>query len=178
MSDYYPPLSAQLSDLDDFYIREVKLVMFVDPGPLQSGVAIIGIDNFEPIHTTIMSNDQLLAFEHPLRCVVGIEMPVCYGGKIGASTLHTCRVVGQLQQSLRPLPVILMSRPEVLRQATGQPSAKKGAAWEVMVERFGEPGTKRNPGLLYGISSHARDAYEGAVALADLLLDECGRWNG
>lgn len=143
------------------------IVAFIDPGPTQSGFCVVEGKEISVLQAGVVENYALLTILAVEKYdVLGIEMPVCYGGMGGGDIYHTCRWVGRFEQC-SSAHVSLVSRPDVLGHVAGKRNAKKGMAWECMKERFGEPGTKSAPGKLYGIKDHARDAFEGAVYIMD-----------
>ena len=98
----------------------------------------------------------------------------------GADYLQTSEVVGAVRQECRRegIPCTLLYRRDVLR-AIGVPSGA-GADSRVraqMIERHGGDratacGTKRAPGPLYGVASHAWQALGVAVALVEIVKGE------
>lgn len=67
-----------------------------------------------------------------------------------------------------------VKRPEVKAHWLGRSNGKDSEIWGAMQERFGQAGSKREPGVLYGVKGHARAALALAVLAADQLQGDCG----
>lgn len=61
----------------------------------------------------------------------------------------------------------LMPRRAVKIAHCGTSRGNDATVWQSLVDRFGKPGTKGEPGVLFGIKSHMRSALALAVAFAD-----------
>lgn len=112
--------------------------------------------------------------------IVAIEWLTTYGRAVGASVLDTARIVGQVEGVLKErrshAEVVLVTRPDVCHELCQSRSATKAqvrAACLAIYSAEGVPqgggacrqvGTKRDPGPLYGVRSHAWDALATALA--------------
>lgn len=148
--------------------------LFVDPGPVQSGWARFEVKNgvmidirygIDPNNSVCEKVDAVVAVGDGC---VGYERLTARGNSWGDELIDSVRMTGRIDQICyqrfrvpeRP------SRGEVCVHHCGF-ATTKGHIWACMEERFGKAGTKKAPGRLFGIKDHARDAFEGAVYLAD-----------
>ena len=145
-------------------------IFAVDPGPEQSGwcwyedgkVLEAGCDGNLVLRFRLGST---LRMRDELR--IAIEMIQSYGQVVGASTFQTCVEIGRFLQIAGEDRATLIPRPTVKNVLCGTSRAKDKDVWQAIKDRFGGEsavGTKKAPGPLYGVKSHARMAL--AVALA------------
>lgn len=96
---------------------------------------------------------------------VAIEMITSYGTFQGKDVHETCVWIGrfmlQLEQKFPEVPVVRITRTDVRNWHVGK---SKGAAMDTLVsralrEKYGEKGTKKNPGFFYGVSKDAWQAF-------------------
>lgn len=146
-------------------------IIAIDPGNEESAYVI-----YEPGQRPIfykVSNDTLLCglnILHGIDAFV-IEMVACYGMAVGATVFETCCWIGRFEQrfaDLNPMvPQHRVKRMEVKMHLCGQARAKDGNIRQALIDRFGEPGTKKHPGTLYKISGDCWAALALAVTWAD-----------
>jgi hypothetical protein len=162
------------------------LILAIDPGPTTCGVVLYdAIDReiaaapaFLDGSAAALSVEDTLSVIHGIRgCgpspLVAIER-VQSAGISGASLLQTSEVVGRLQQRALDcgLRVRLVYRREVCSALHVSGGAKDAQVRQRMIEMHpGGVGTKKAPGPLYGVSSHAWQALGLAVAVT-LLPEE------
>ena len=96
------------------------------------------------------------------------------GMAVGHEVFDTCRWTGRFQQAvyqrgIYPAHMQLVRRNAVKLALCGTPRAKDPNIRQAIIDRFGTVGTKKNPGPLYGISSHKWSALAVAITLADSL---------
>jgi Holliday junction resolvasome RuvABC endonuclease subunit len=102
-----------------------------------------------------------------------IERIASYGMAVGESVFLTCFFIGRLIERASTCgPVHLITRKEVVVQLCGTARAKDSNIRQVLIDRFGEPGTKKNPGPTYGIKADMWAALAVAVAWTELHLEE------
>jgi hypothetical protein len=99
--------------------------------------------------------------------VVACESVASYGMAVGASVFETCFFIGELKQIVKraELPWVQVVRLEVKLAICRSPKANDSAIRTALVDTFGAPGTKKNPGPTYGIS---KDIW-AALALAETV---------
>ena len=158
------------------------IVLGIDPGPEACGVAVYNntARKIVEAHKALPVLEALFLLDvYTGRAdLVAIERVQSYGIS-GSSLLRTSEVVGRLWQcseALR-LPTVLLYRREVLRglDVTGKGN-RDALVRERLIEMHGgerrkAQGTKKEPGPLYGVSSHAWQA----LGLAVVAGMEAGR---
>ena len=146
----------------------------IDPGPHESAMLIWNGDNVTA--PQIVPNNLLLA---KARASAGnanqnrlmvVEMIACYGMPVGAETFETCLLIGRLQEIWMQAdhPFQLVYRREVKMHICGTMKAKDPNIRQALIDRFGIVGTKKNPGRLFGVSSHLWAALGVAVTAMDM----------
>lgn len=89
-----------------------------------------------------------------------IEMVACYGMAVGKEVFETCVWIGRF---LERVDAKLVYRRDVKLHVCGSARAKDANIAQALRDKYGEVGTKKNPGPLFGIKSHLW----AALALAD-----------
>ncbi len=150
------------------------IIVGIDPGPEKCGFCVYDTETQAVIEAKkdlpvveVLTGIDIYASQADL---VGIERVQSYGIS-GSTLLRTSEVVGRLWQcseSLR-LPTVLLYRREVLRglDVTGKGN-RDSLVRERLIEMHGgtrklAQGTKKEPGPLYGVASHAWSALAVAV---------------
>lgn len=140
----------------------------IDPGPKQTAIATLQT-NPTRLRGVIVRNELVLAFLEECKqspnCRFGIEMIASYGMAVGASVFETCVWIGRYVQVLDPTPATLIYRSEVKMQLCQSTRAKDANIRQALIDMFGEPGRKANPGLTYGFSKDMWAALGVAVTL-------------
>jgi hypothetical protein len=151
------------------------MILAIDPGPTQS--ALIGYDpalrriDIKAISTndeviTWITNDARLKNK---RCA--IEMVACYGMPVGAEVFQTCLWIGRFSQawitSHAGSAPALIYRKDIKMHFCQSMKAKDSNIRQALIDRFGDPGTKQQPGRLYGIKKDIWAALACAVYYAD-----------
>lgn len=143
-------------------------ILAIDPGTTASAYVLwdgesVHVKGFTP-------NDDLLAL---LRSgdlmpydAVAIEMVACYGMPVGREVFETCVWIGRFTERAKQ-PVRLVYRKDVKLHLCGSPRAKDGNIRQALIDKHGAPGTKKQPGRLFGVSSHIW----AALAVADYAVD-------
>lgn len=99
--------------------------------------------------------------------LVAIEMISCYGMPVGAEVFETCLWIGEFRAIMRPQPVTLCYRRDIKLHLCGTAKAKDSNVRQALIDRLGKPGTKKDPGPTYGVTSHMWSALAVAVYAAD-----------
>lgn len=124
-----------------------------------------------------LSNDDLLklvsAYRPPVidqrlvsvRISFAIEWIVGYGLTVGSETFDTCRWVGRFEQAAGG--ATLVTRKAIKLHLCGNTQAKDQHIRQALIDRIGEPGTKKHPGPTYGIVGHEWAALAVAITYWD-----------
>lgn len=144
------------------------MITAIDPGTHES--AILTLSNGFVGSPEIMSNERLL--DHARNGVfngeVAIEMIACYGMAVGREVFETCLIIGRLIEIFHSniVPVRMVYRRDVKIHLCGTMKAKDANIRQALIDKYGAPGTKKNPGKTYGVSSHLWSA----LAIADYAI--------
>lgn len=148
-------------------------MLALDPGTEQSGWCMFDIDRVT--NSGVMANSELLAylrsgapFAYDSETVLAIEMVASYGMPVGREVFETVRWIGRFQQAWHdPEAVRLIYRRDVKLHLCGSAKAKDANIRQALIDKLGPVGTKKAPGPLYGVKSHAWSALAVAVTAAD-----------
>lgn len=143
---------------------ECECVLAIDPGTLQSAYVVLCGETI--CQHGIAENQQLLQMirsgHFDFAEYLAIEMIACYGMAVGAEVFRTCVWIGRFEEAWGgPFSEVL--RRDVKLYVCGSPRAKDANIRQAMLDRFGAPGTKRNPGATYGMRKDAWQALAVAV---------------
>lgn len=139
----------------------------VDPGPEECAVVCWDKES-EQVYLSLEGSPRQVAeaiLEGPTGKVF-VEWVTNYGMTPGASVFDTCRMVGQIEAYLAGRgEVHLISRPKIKHVICGTTRAQDKNIARALYDRFGERGTKKNPGKLYDMkNTHLRSALAAALA--------------
>ena len=149
-------------------------ILALDPGTLQTGWCILHGSAVE--RSGVHANERVLAFlQTPeLADSLAIEMVASYGMAVGREVFETVRWIGRFQQAWRdPEAVHLVYRQEVKLHLCKTVRAKDPNVRQALIDLYPatgggacpQIGTKKQPGPLYGVSSHAWPALGVAVVV-------------
>lgn len=146
-------------------------ILAIDPGTTHSGV--VEWANGISYCNAAMENGELM-----IRLREGAwagSRIVCewiqfMGMKAGREVFETCRFVGRIEEiaASRGVTVEYIQRPTIKTRLCGTPRAKDPNVRAALIDRLGPVGTRKCPGPLYGVSSHAWASLAVAIAI-DLL---------
>lgn len=141
----------------------------IDPGPEQSGYVVY--ESGRVREAGVLPNAVLLTSleERPWPGYkAAVEMIASYGMAVGAEVFETCVWIGRFQQAWHDDATFYrVYRRDVKLHLCGVPRAKDTNVRQALRDRLGPAGTKRNPGPLYGVTSHAWAALAVAVTADD-----------
>lgn len=147
-------------------------ILAIDPGDKISGIVMIedGKILWAENHDNYTVGMIVGALDHERVKVdtLAIEWITSYGMPVGKTTFETCLFIGQLTQKAKYKVnnIRLIPRRVVKHFHTGKAVAKDGNVTAALKEKYGEKGTKANPGYFYGVSKHAWQAFAvGAYVL-------------
>lgn len=154
--------------------RMEGIVLALDPGTTETGWVIF--DGKRVIATGIDSNEVVLdrirmrikpAAVHWAFDTIAIEMIASYGMAVGREVFETCVWIGRFQQAWHaPDEVLKVYRKDVKMHLCGTTKAKDPNIRQALLDLLGPQGTKKEPGPLYGVKSHAWAALGVAVTAA------------
>lgn len=148
----------------------MSLMLAIDPGNQKSGWCLFDTGVLD---SGVLDNHAMLELIYQHRSdELAIEMIASYGMAVGREVFETCVWIGRFMQwHNQPDNVKLVYRKDVKLHLCGNSRAKDANIRQAIIDLFPatgagntpQIGTKKQPGPLYGISSHAWAAL--AVAL-------------
>ena len=151
-----------------------EYILAIDPGNEYSAYALIKADDYTPVQFEKLPNDKIRTYlrAHLQLCnhtELVIEKVACYGMPVGAEVLETCLESGRFVQIAADQHVEAhrVFRATVKTMLCGTPRAKDSNVIQALKDRFGEKGTKKNPGWFYGFKADCWQAYALGVAWLD-----------
>lgn len=147
------------------------MILAIDPGTVQSGWCLYTGERVRD--SGVLPNPEILTMiwcgHHAPGVTLAIEMIASYGMPVGKEVFETCVWIGRFQEAWPDLgKTRLVYRRDVKLHLCGSPRAKDGNIRQALLDKLGPVGTKKEPGPLYGVKSHAWAAVAVAVtATAD-----------
>jgi hypothetical protein len=150
-------------------------IFAVDPGPTESAWLIwrdriisFGKLPNEDLLTMILERRSLaeVASNAPNDLLV-IEQVASFGMPVGAEVFETVFWSGRFAEAW-PGRFDRIKRHSVKMHLCGNMRAKDGNIRQALIDKFGAPGTKKNPGATYGISGDVWSALAVAVVYSEL----------
>lgn len=155
------------------------LVLAIDPGTEKSGWCLF--DGVDVRDSGVADNRDVLRWVRESRAqTLAIEMVASYGMPVGRETFETVRWIGRFQQAWTlPEEVELVYRKDVKLYLCGSLKARDANIRQAILDRFPrtgggktpQVGTKRQPGPLYGVSTHAWSALAVAITAHHQILN-------
>jgi hypothetical protein len=152
------------------------LILAIDPGPEKSGLVWYETSLGLPTHAAVEDNKQVLKRVRKGKDIdlIVIEMIASYGMPVGKTVFETCVFIGRLMEAFDG-ESDRITRTDVRLHICHSPRAADKNVRRALIDRFdtharGDKhtiGTKKQPGPLYGISSHMWPALGLAVTWAD-----------
>lgn len=153
------------------------IILGIDPGPKESGY-ILWDSDLKAIVKEEVGHEANLGILYKLSELsikyVAIEQIRGYGVVAGDDTFDTCEWIGRFKQRAMDCGrnCLLIPRKEIKLHLCGNTTTNDKYVRQALIDRFGQVGTKKNPGPLYGISGHAWSALAVAVTAADRIAKE------
>jgi hypothetical protein len=106
--------------------------------------------------------------------MLAIEGFQSFGMPVGKEVFDTAYYIGRLLQIAEDLgsKTRMVYRSDVKMHHCHTMMAKDTNIRQALIDRFGEPGTKKNPGVTYGITKDTWSALAIAVFVADTMGDK------
>lgn len=156
------------------------MILAIDPGNIESAYVVID-DNLKPVEFGKVENWILIGYMYGDRFTSlkvdksTIEMVACYGMPVGKEVFETCVWIGRfyevLNMELDIEPTFIYRKDEKINLC-GTMKAKDSNIIQALKDRFGDKGTKKNPGWFYGFSADVWQAYAVGVTYYDVKLKE------
>jgi hypothetical protein len=145
-------------------------LLAIDPGPIISAYCCFDLAHGVPESFATVTNDEMLAVVENRAGSMAIEMIASYGMPVGKEVFETCLWIGRFIERWlstgRPEPTRI-TRHEVKLHLCHSARAKDSNIAQALKDRFGDKGTKKTPGILYGIKGDEWAALAVAVTQAD-----------
>ena len=148
-------------------------ILAIDPGSKQSGYVIWDMTALKALSMDHCPNEVIyrLIEKESIATIqaVAIERIRGYGIVAGDDTFDTCEWVGRFQSiaEQRGIPTVLIPRKDIKRHLCGNVTTNDKYIRQALIDRFGDVGTKKAPGPLYGISGHLWSALAVGVTWMD-----------
>lgn len=157
------------------------MILAIDPGNTESAYVLVEddlsrvvekgkVENFELVDIILRIKDEHSSLEH-----IAIEMIASYGMAVGKTVFETCVWIGRFAQLIR---VEFGVEPEFIYRSEEKMclchsmKAKDSNIRQALIDRFGEVGTKKNPGYFYGFKKDIWSAMAVAVTYQDKFIKE------
>lgn len=154
----------------------MKLILAIDPGNVQSAYVLIR-DDCSVVAKGILPNKELLCLipTHPNDVHFVIEMVASYGMAVGETVFETVFWIGRFYEAAKKHKRTRIKRLDIKTHICHDSRAKDTNIRQALIDRFGEVGTKKEPGWFYGFKSDIWAAYALAVTYADknTEVDQC-----
>ena len=150
------------------------MILAIDPGNEKSAF-VMGDREVPLFEKGIMCNDEFIEkikWFGATNPTVVIEMVASYGMAVGKTVFETVLWIGKFVREceLNKIPVELVYRKDIKMHLCQTMRAKDTNIMQALKDRYGEVGTKKNPGPLYGVS---KDIWS-ALAVATYYQDTHG----
>ena len=138
-------------------MQDLKPILAIDPGNTKSayvvwnGKNILEMDKVYNTQLRMQIPEIVKSFQIKESY---IEMIASYGMKVGDTVFDTCVAIGRFQELLsNHCTVRMVERKQVLKHHCGTVLSNDSVVRAKLIEKYGQPGTKKNPGLLYGVTA-------------------------
>lgn len=150
-------------------------ILGIDPGPIDSAYCLIDSKDAKPIEFGIVNNEVLIKAINNNEdinnksTIIGIEMIKGYGQKAGNELFETCRWIGRFEECslLNGFTVLLIGRKKIVSSLTGTVTSGDSVMRKYLINRFGNVGTKKNPGWFFGFKKDVWSSYCVAIYIFD-----------
>jgi hypothetical protein len=152
------------------------LILAIDPGNIESAYVVLD-DNLKPVKFGKINNFDLLNdlkmdrfhYDYDIDHFV-IEMIASYGMGVGKEVFETCVWIGRFAERANFKEVRYIYRKDAKMNLCGSMRAKDSNIIQALKDRFGDKGTKKDPGWFYGFSKDVWQAYAVGVTYHDVYL--------
>lgn len=149
------------------------MIFSIDPGNVESAYCLIDQQTYKPIEFGKIENNDLLkqiALFKNIECIV-VEKVASYGMAVGQTIFDTCEWYGRFIQKYcdthTNFKINYVYRREVKLNLCNSTKAKDSNIRQALIDRFGQVGTKKNPGWFYGFKKDIWSAYGVGITFLD-----------
>lgn len=142
----------------------MNVIIGIDPGNIESAIAVydgnfihsMKVDNKEFFHKLNMEILHAKDFCDNESPSIYIEDIQAMGMAVGQEVFDTAKFIGRIQLTLeqRLQKYTMVKRTEIKLHHCGSVRAKDTNIRQSLIDRFGDKGTKKEPGFFYGISGN------------------------
>lgn len=152
-------------------------ILAIDPGNIESAYCVIDAKTYKPLRFEKTKNEEILdlmskweIFESTEKNTLVIEMIASYGMPVGKEVFDTCVWIGRfIEHSMFATNDIhYIYRKDEKMNICHSMKAKDSNIRQALIDRFGEVGTKKNPGWFYGFKKDIWQAYAVGITYLDL----------
>ena len=139
-----------------------NVILSFDPGTTRSAYAVLDRGEMKILGFGLVENEELnfmikqLISKYQPRHLV-IEMIKSYGNAMSDHCLMTCVWIGRFWETWnresQNAPMTLLPRKTIVTEVCMNPRANDTNVRRAMIDMFGEVGTKKNPGPLFGVAN-------------------------
>lgn len=152
------------------------MILAIDPGNVESAYVYIDED-LKPVRFGKEKNEEVLKHLYNIEYETAvIEMVASYGMPVGKEVFETCVWIGRFAekalQDVDNREVKFIYRKDVKMNICGDPRAKDSNIRQALIDRFGDVGTKKNPGWFYGFKADIWQAYALGITYYDLYQNQ------
>lgn len=127
-------------------------ILAIDPGNKDSAYCVIDSETYVPLEFAKVENKELLEFIKINKGIayqeIVIEKIASYGMAVGETVFDTCIWTGKFAQASEMEEKYIYRKDEKMNLCHSM-RAKDCNIRQALIDRFGEVGTKKNPGWFY-----------------------------
>ena len=148
----------------------VSKVFAIDPGPTESAYVIW--DGATILEKGKIPSESILPLIgiHARDCRLVCEMIASYGMAVGAEVFETCIWIGRYVEKAQGQ-MERVTRGKVKMHLCHSMKAKDSNIRQALIDRFGPPGKKAEPGITFGLAGDTWAAFALAVTHRDQLTN-------
>lgn len=148
--------------------NDYNYILAIDPGNEESAYCLIDMETYKPMEFGKIDNTMMLIKLKELKYdKLIIEMIASYGMAVGASVFDTCVWIGRFIQRRDCADFEYIYRKEEKMNLCYSMKAKDSNIRQALIDRFGDVGTKKNPGWFYGFKKDIWAAYAVGITWLD-----------
>jgi hypothetical protein len=143
------------------------MILAIDPGPVESAYVLMDGLTLKPLAFGKLPNNDLRSRFFGTKHYTAIEMVASFGMAVGAEVFETCVWIGRFMEAIGGMSCTRIPRIKVKQHLCHDSRAKDANIIQALKDRFGDKGTKKNPGWFYGFAADVWQAYALGVTYAD-----------